>query len=146
MSSLFVVLCSILGLFFLILLIKKLTSWQVCTICASVSITWTVLLFFFWNGIILDPLIIGILMGQSVIGIYYVLEKKLEEKWHVFRLPFILSATLIIVISLGEIDGWLSSMLLVLSIWLIFLFLYIMRNKPKVKKVVENILACCKNW
>lgn len=54
-----------------------LLKMHVCPICAGVSSTWIVLLIARWWGLSVDPIMIGILMGGSVVGIAYTSEKHL---------------------------------------------------------------------
>ncbi|MBS3149463.1 hypothetical protein J4455_02095 [Candidatus Woesearchaeota archaeon] len=80
----FYVITSIFVLFFIFALIKdfiyKVTKIKVCAICAAVSLTWIFLIILSLIGYNIDKLIIGILMGQSIVGIMYYLEKKLKNK------------------------------------------------------------------
>jgi hypothetical protein len=92
-----------------------------------------------------DPILIGMLLGGSVVGSMYLLEEKVPEQYHVFRLPFLLSF-----ISFGYwlLDGivpWLS-ILILLIIWLIASVLFIWRNTILLKPFVQEIINCCKNW
>jgi|SRR3989344_7468585 len=77
-------LLSITVLFFIFVLIKdsiyKITKINICAICAAVSITWISLIIMKLLGYIIDNVIIAILMGQSIVGIMYYLEKKLRNK------------------------------------------------------------------
>lgn len=80
----FYVIISIFVLFFIFALIKdsiyKLTKMRICAICAAVSLTWIFLIILRLVGYEIDKLIIGILMGQSVVGIMYYIDKKLKNK------------------------------------------------------------------
>ncbi|MCF6276561.1 MAG: hypothetical protein L3J07_01785 [Candidatus Magasanikbacteria bacterium] len=146
MNSLIVAIVLITVLFLLILIIKQIIKLKVCAICASISIAWIVLLFLFWKGLFDNPLVIGILMGQSTIGFYYLLERKLKNKWHIFRLPFLLSSIVFIAFFLDQNKFWVDTIIFLLIVWFIFLSLFFMRNSPKIKKTVEQIIACCRDW
>lgn len=66
--------------------IRKILGWKVCAICGAVSLTWFALLFLWLFDFKIDPLLIGILMGGSVVGIMYVAEgyfkkRKLRRFW-----------------------------------------------------------------
>ena len=54
-----------------------LLKMRVCPICAGVSSTWIVLLIARWIGFTVDPIMIGTLMGGSIVGIAYTSEKHL---------------------------------------------------------------------
>jgi len=71
------VLFLILVLFFIFILLKpyivKLTG-RFCSICASVSLTWIILMLLKILNYNIDPLIVGILMGGSSVGLMYSFE------------------------------------------------------------------------
>ncbi len=146
MESLFYVLVGMIFLFGAFLVGKSLIKKkEFCVICALVSFSWLVLLFFYWEGIFEDMLVIAILMGQSSIGFYYFLESRIDERFKVFRLPFILSLVFVIysVVSLGF--GF-NSFVLILVLWVLFGFLYFYRNYSGVSVVVNKLVECCKKW
>lgn len=100
----FYVLASITILYFLFAFwserIKKIVGRKICAICAAVSLTWSGLLLLRLIGFKIEPLIIAILMGQSIVGIMYKAEeyfkeKKLEKFWLV-RILTIVGGTLLI--------------------------------------------------
>lgn len=68
----------ILAIFLLVVLIKsrvmKLIGWNVCALCAAVSLTWMILLLLIWSGVIHQTTSVAILMGMSVSGLMYKLE------------------------------------------------------------------------
>ncbi|MFC1780218.1 hypothetical protein ACFLY9_00785 [Patescibacteria group bacterium] len=62
--------------FFITPLIKKLANVKICAICAASSLTWLALLILrHFNILEIDSTLIGVLMGGSVVGIMYSLEK-----------------------------------------------------------------------
>jgi len=84
---------------------------KVCPICAATSLTWLWLLAAYLLGYHFDMLLIGILMGGSVVGIMYVLERTfwshvfavfgflavyflVQESWLWFALSFAAAAML----------------------------------------------------
>jgi hypothetical protein len=144
MSPLFTPLFLIACLFLLMLLVKRITGWGLCAICAAVSTTWIILLVLFWAGRFPHPVIIGVLMGQSTIGVYYLLERKVEKRFHLFRLPFLLTATLGVVAALGEFES--GAAWLVAAVWLLFFGVHFLHNSAWGKRIAEHIIACCKNW
>lgn len=72
------VLFLILVLFFILVFLKpyivKLTN-RFCSICASVSLTWIILLILKILNYNIDPLVVGILMGGSSVGLMYSFEE-----------------------------------------------------------------------
>jgi len=51
--------------------------WQICPICVGVAGTWLWMLGAYFSGASIDPLVIAFLMGGSIVGIAYTLEKRL---------------------------------------------------------------------
>ncbi len=95
------VLGTILVLYLFFVLIKepfeRRLDFNLCSICAAVSLTWISLLLFYLLGIFNDKLIIAILMGQSTVGIMYSFEKKFKKNKNLLALKvlIILLGTLI---------------------------------------------------
>ena len=82
------------GLFFLLLIIKsfiKKTTEKICAICLAFAITWIVIWILRWKGYFPDGTFIGILMGMTILGIFYTLEKSVKKELTLFRLPFLLT-------------------------------------------------------
>jgi len=141
-----VVLAMLSGLFVLLLVIKKYTPWQFCVICASVSLTWVSLLVLYWFALFTDPVLIAVLMGQSVVGIYYLLEKKIPKSLLLFRFPFFLTATTLVFAMLGYISSMMWPVLFLVVLWSITSILYAYTRHPRVRRIVSELMACCKNW
>ena len=78
------VLFSIVIIYLLLVLIKdfayKKTKIKICAICGAVSLTWVVMLILALLGYNIDKLLLGILMGESIVGIMYSLENKIKNK------------------------------------------------------------------
>lgn len=72
-----IVIASILGITFAVWLANKALPFQVCPICAGVAGTWLWMLGLYQLGYQVDLGIAAVLMGGSVVGIAYQLEKKL---------------------------------------------------------------------
>lgn len=133
-------------LFFSLLFIKEKTRRQFCVICASISSAWLIFLALHFLGYFKDMIILGILMGQSITGIYYFAEKKTKEKLHLFRLPFLLTLTLVVYAVIGNQNEISSIIIFVIVLWVIFAGLYGYRNRGSVGKFSKKIIECCKNW
>lgn len=146
MSDLFLIFSSIFVLFVLFLIVKSITGWRFCVLCAGVSTTWLVLTFLYWIGKFQNLILIAPLIGASVVGLYYLAERKTNEQLHIFRLPFFLTLLFAAYLVLGVIDGYISLILLLAVIWLIFFVIYFYRNNSMFNKMVERIIACCKGW
>lgn len=137
MSDLFLVLSTVSGLFVLLLIVKTFSKKDFCVICASVSLSWLAL---FWRA---DPLLIGILMGQSAIGLYYLLNAKLSDTFKIFRLPYVLSAVAAIYFLLSPDGLDLRSIYFIAAIWLLFSIIAFTKRHGK---LVKSLIECCKNW
>ena len=129
---------------FFILFNTIFSKFKVCAICAAVSATWLSLLGLYLLGKFEDKIIIAILAGQSVVGIYYFLEKKVSEKLLVFRLPFLLTLTAVIYLIFSGIKYVIGLTLLLIFIWIVMAFLFIYSSNPKLNALVNKIVECCK--
>lgn len=149
MENIFYTLLSIIILFFVILLVKEFFNKKLkdkfCVICTAISLTWIFLLILYWLKLFSNITIIALLMGQTILGIFYVLESKTKDKLKLFRLPFL--ATLIglaYFILTQKIDS--KTILLLITLWGIFIIIYSYQNNPKLKVFVKKIIECCKKW
>jgi hypothetical protein len=146
MSDPVLVLLVIAVLFVALLIVKSITGWKFCVICTSVSVTWIALLVLYWLGVFDRPLIVAVLMGQSVMGLYYLLEKRSNEELHVFRLPLLLTLTLAAFVVLGVSTDLVYGLSLLAVLWVVLSLLYLYRENPKTRIVVDRIIACCRDW
>jgi len=148
MENLIYVFFGIIILFFILLGIKQFMSKKFkerfCVICASISLTWIILLILFYLDIFNNKIILALLIGTSISGIYYLIESKVKEKLKIFRLPFILTLIFIGYILIEGIEGVLSVIILLAILWISFLIIYnySSSNNSLVKKLIE----CCKKW
>ena len=146
MEELLLILVMITSLFIPLLFLQQLVNRKICALCGAIVISWAVLLLLSVVGIFSSRLLIALLMGQSITGVYYLVEKKVSEQLTLFRLPFLL--TLIVMgSSLLEFgSGTLSSILFVVTIWILFTLIYLFRHNPKLYGVIQRIIECCKKW
>lgn len=141
MEPIILVLIGITLLFFIILAVKSILKAQKpCAICVSVSLTWIALLILYFLENFSDKNIIAILMGQTSLGIYYMLEKKVKKNKLVFRLPLLLTFIFIIYSILESFI--FNGILFLLVLWAIFFMIYLFKNNKIAKKIIE----CCKKW
>jgi hypothetical protein len=144
MSTIFLVLIVVSVLFFVLLAAKRLGVPVPCAMCASVTLSWIGLLVLFLMGRFHEPILLAVLMGQTSIGLYGMLERKVKQTFLLFRLPYILTSILIILAVLGLRDS--SSFFFVLFMWIVFLAVYFGRSRPSISKMIKQVIACCKNW
>jgi MFS family permease len=145
MTILTITLISILVLFAFVLLLQQFFPFPVCALCTAVITTWLVLIILYLSGLILAPVLVGILMGGSIVGSMYLLEERLDRKFHVFRLVYFLSlvaATYSLIV--GTITWFLVATLF--AIWVVSLLIFFLREHPGFEAVAERIIKCCKNW
>lgn len=149
MDSFITILGAIIVLFFLILMVKQLfpkkSKEKICVLCVSVVITWFVLLILYWLGKFYDLLIIALLMGGSVLGLFYTMERNVKKDLTFFRLPFFLTL-LFISWFLLTFEIRMKSLLLLVVLWFVFLIIYFYRKNKKINSFVNKIVECCKKW
>ncbi|GMU25704.1 hypothetical protein KJZ71_04795 [Patescibacteria group bacterium] len=146
MSTIPTILAGITGIFFLLLFIQRLVGRTFCALCASVSLAWLTLFVLYRLGQEIDPAILGVLMGASVTGALYMLSGKLPERFRLFKLPFFLSGILAVYALLGIQGDMLSATGLLLVLWTVFAAAYAVRHQPAMGRVVQRIIACCRDW
>lgn len=76
--TIFLAFASIIVLTTLAFAIQRLTRLPLCPICAGVAGTWAWLLAGSWYGMSVDPALPALLMGGSVVGITYQLERRIR--------------------------------------------------------------------
>ncbi|MBS3157156.1 hypothetical protein J4442_03210 [Candidatus Woesearchaeota archaeon] len=119
---------------------------KICVICASVFISWVFFLILYWKGKFLDKTIIAILIGESTLGIFYLIENKTKEEFKVFLLPVLLT---LILMGYGLIEGFNYSqnvLYFLTMIWTLFFIIYSFKDKEKLGKLIRKIIECCKKW
>lgn len=148
-NSLFFALSMITVLFFLLLLIKSILGKKLkenfCVLCLSVSLSWIFLLILYFFDLFNNILIIALLMGLTILGIYYRIENKIKNELKLFRLPFLLSL-IFIAYSLLSKTIEIKNILLLSILWIFFLFVYSYRKNKKINFLMNKILECCKKW
>ncbi|HLD03615.1 MAG TPA: hypothetical protein VJC17_02470 [Candidatus Dojkabacteria bacterium] len=147
MSNLFWVLLTISVLFFVLLGIKALTKLQICAICLSVSLAWILLLILYWLGYFQETTLLALLMGQSILGIYYLIESKVKKDLLLFRLPFLLTLTFIFYSLINKsISQFSEAVIFLILIWFGFFIIYIFKSDLRLQKFMKQIIDCCKRW
>ena len=146
MGGITLILSGIIGLFFVLLILKssirksKIKD-NFCVVCASVSLMWIILLSLYLYGLFDNLLIISLLMGMSITGIYYFVERKIGKRSNlkIFRLPFILTLVVFAYYVL-TFENIAKSIMVIVGLWLIFSLIYLYNNPKFAKKLLE----CCK--
>ena|SRR3989344_1002535 len=147
MAEIYFIISGIIILFFILLAVKSIiyknkNKDNFCIVCASISLAWIFLLSLYLFGLFDNILIISLLMGMSITGIYYLTDNKIgkrNKKFRVFRLPFILTLVIIAYYVL-TFENIINSILIVAGLWILFALIYAYDNTKFVKKLLE----CCK--
>lgn len=148
MSEIKFVIFLIIALFFVLLAVKNIFEKKkkikdnFCVICASISLTWIILLILYLLNLFDNILIISLLMGMSITGIYYLMERKIgkiNKKFKIFRLPFILTL-IILAYYVLTFENIFKNLLIICGLWIFFALIYFYNNSQLAKKLLE----CCK--
>lgn len=125
---------------------QKISGKIFCAICVSVSLTWLILLVMYFNSYRIDPLILGILMGGSAVGLMYYLFRE-NNPFQIFKFPFLVFSFWLIYLLVGDLRGGLSRDLLIVgALWLVFIIVYFFNENGYWKEWSRRIIECCKNW
>ncbi len=121
---------------------------KMCAICFAVTTTWLVgliyLMFSSTNIMAINTIMLGILMGGSAVGSMYFVFSNKAENWQIFKLPYIVTLFSLVYVVLSK-SIQLNIIILVVSLWVVFLLIYFSRNKQS-SKWFKEIVECCKNW
>ena len=149
MDLLFLVVLGISFLFFIFLEIKELVSKnskkEFCVVCVSIFLTWILLLILNSLNLFQNKIIIAILIGESTLGLFYLINKKFKAM-EIFKLPLILT---LIVLGYTLLEGFTYSneVLIFLGIlWLFFGFIFFFRKNITFRKFANKLVECCRNF
>lgn len=147
MDNLLLVLITLTATFFILLglkeLFKQIIKREFCVICVAVFFTWIILLALYKSGLFNDIIIISLLVGETVLGIFYLLESKVNDNLKIFRLPALLTLISASYFLLAK-NNILNSFIFLSILWIVFIFLYFYRNNSKIKSIIERLIECCK--
>jgi len=140
------ILLGIIGLFVSGLLVKsqKKSSFNnICVLCVSILFTWGTLLLLYTLKQFDDQVIIGILIGESITGFFYLIKRRIPREFIVFALPFFLSLTVGAYMVLTKLQDFKTTFGILLVIWVISYLVFINRNDPGTKPIAESAMNCC---
>ncbi|HEV2403041.1 MAG TPA: hypothetical protein VGS08_02470 [Candidatus Saccharimonadales bacterium] len=132
-------------LFVLALGVKKALSLKVCVLCASILLTWTTLLVLYRTGHFHDTVLLSLLMGQCVTGLFYFLDRRVVPALRIFTLPFFLTLTTIFYVTITLTKNIVPPLLVLLGLWLVAYVIFAWRNDPGKKKVADTVMRCCED-
>lgn len=130
-------------LFIVSLLVKNKLARQFCVLCVSISLTWVGLLVLYKLGVFHNQVLLALLMGQSITGIFYLVRKYVPRLLRVFTLPFFLSLTVLAYWLIAGISSMLSILGFLLALWIIAYVIFANRNDPGKKLLTDAVLNCC---
>lgn len=145
MNELFLIFIAITVLFAVLLIVQSLTKWRFCALCVGVFTVWLGLVALYWAGQFQNIILAAPLLGASVVGVYYLAERKVKEGLRVFRLPFFLTL-LFAAYLLLDVPWRYLEIIFFAALWVFFIAVYVCRENPKVGKLAKHIIECCKNW
>ncbi|MDO8474291.1 MAG: hypothetical protein Q7S62_02005 [bacterium] len=128
-------------------LVNKVLPFKVCPICAGVSGTWLWMLVALFVGYEIDRIIVAMLLGGSVVGIAYQLEKRLPAGrspilWKALFIPagFVVAYSLVslqwalLAVSLGVVG---------VIVWAFVMAVPKQRANQKVEELKQKMENCC---
>lgn len=132
-------------LFGVMLVARRWVPFRICAICLSVSLVWISLLVLYRLGVVQDMAMIALLMGQSILGVYYLVEKHVPKKLTLFRLPFLLSLTIVAYMLITwSLPVW--AIVFNVVVWAGLAVIYAYRNNSKLSVSVNSLIECCSRW
>lgn len=138
---------SILGITALVWLANRVRIFRVCPICAGVAGTWLWMLAARALGYEVDSIALAMLMGGSVVGIAYQMEKRLPQG----RSPLLWKSLFIpasFVAAYGAISSWwilfvVTAILLVILAWKFVEKPHNSVRNKKVEELEKKMKNCC---
>ena len=145
--NILLVISSILAVTCFVWILNRFLPYKVCAICAGVSGTWLAMLGARFFGYSVDPAMLAMLLGGSVVGSAYQLEKKIgaEEKKLLWKILFIPAG---FVTSYGVVyEKWYAVFgALVFLVLVAYVFLKASGKQEAnktVKELEEKMKQCC---
>ena len=126
------------------LIIRNLLNKAFCSLCVAVASVWLVLLYLYKSGRFSDGVLLALLVGQSITGIFYLTYRKLPKSLRIFSLPFFLSLTAVLYMLITA-DIQLAVFILLLVLWLAAWIIFTYRNDPAKKAVAKILAKCCED-
>lgn len=139
------ILLGIMLLFVFYMIVKSGFHIKFCVLCAAISTTWLGLLWLYKLGRFNDPVILALLMGQSITGIFYMVESRVTRELRIFTLPFFLTLIAVFYYFIKGFHGSLPVFSILLILWLMGYAIFASRNDPGKKPLVETVINCCQD-
>ena len=126
------------------LIIRNLLNKAFCSLCVAVASVWLVLLYLYKTDRFSDGILLALLVGQSITGIFYLAYRKLPKSLRIFSLPFFLSLTAVLYMLITA-DIQLAVFILLLVLWLAAWIIFTYRNDPAKKAITKILAKCCED-
>ena len=150
MIELWHVLLAITGLFFVHMGFKEFLKGKLkdnfCVVCAAISSTWIILLLLYWNGLFANKTLLALLIGESVVGIFYMVNSKVKEELKVFRFPFLMTLIVVGYTLIENSYDFVPVILIVIILWIIFATVYFLKMNHNISLIAKKLVECCKEW
>ncbi len=117
---------------------------KICAICAGVSLAWLLLFILYKTGTYKDTVLLSLLMGQSITGLYYLGLRRLPKSLRIFTLPFFLSLTAVFYLLITE-RFIAAAFGLLTALWLAAWVIFINRKDPGKKPLAQAVTNCCED-
>lgn len=128
-----------------LLVLKSIVDSKLCTLCGAVSGTWLVLLGISYLGQYGNETAVALLLGQSIVGVLYVLRNRLPPEYDVYSFPFVIAGTVLGYVAItGEL--LIEAGVLTAAVWLVAGLLFTYRENDRVATVFDEVVACCRDW
>ena len=128
------------GLFILGLVARNLTNLRFCVLCVSISLTWLGLLGLYKLNRFYNPILLGLLIGQSITGLYYLAIKKLDRSLRIFTLPFVLTLTALSYFVITSFNDVLPVFGLLSGLWLAAYLVFVYKLDHTTKSIISQII------
>ena len=89
--------------------------------------------------------LIGLMMGLTILGLFYTWERNVKKQATIFRLPLLLTLVLIGYYLL-TFENLIKEAVLLAILWVLFGIFYLYRNNRNLKGFIDKIVECCKKW
>ncbi len=129
-------------IFALVLGAKRFVKRDLCALCLSVSLTWVGLLILQKVGLFGNTVLLALLMGQSVTGIFYMLKDRVPKVLRIFTLPFFLSLTAVAYVLITS-DYIIWTFLLLTAVWIAGWVIFAVRDDPGAQPLATVVMNCC---
>ena len=116
----------------------------ICAICAGIALTWLLLFILYKTGAYKDAILLSLLMGQSITGLYYLGLRRLPKSLRIFTLPFFLSLTAVFYLLITE-KFVLGAFGLLMSLWITAWVIFINRKDPGKRPLAQAVTNCCED-